>query len=146
MIFEVSELFLSPYQVDEAEVNKLSDTVELLNSIADTASHLDYTLTLKKGYAVMLPCNLQPENGRVNGFRYILNLMARKVLFLRIATGIYKGKRLILPRIPCNPGDDDFLIPGFKRTQFFVRGCYAISPNKAQERLFNGAIVLDLKY
>lgn len=121
MIPGVPRTFLSADSVCEAEVDNFYYLVELLNSITGTGPLPDHTLKLKQGYVVMLLRNLQSMYGHVNGSRYIVDSMNKNVLFLRIATRRERGKRLTLPRIPCEPGDDDFSIPGFKRTQFPVQ-------------------------
>ncbi len=46
-----------------------------------------------------------------------------------ILTGISKGKSVLIPRIPLIPNDCPFQ---FKRLQFPVRVCHAITINKAQ--------------
>lgn len=64
MIPGVPVTFLSVDSVDEAEVNKLNYPLDLLNSMTGTASLFYHTLTLKKGYAVILLCILQLKNGQ----------------------------------------------------------------------------------
>lgn len=54
--------------VDEIKLHELKYTVELLNSIAHTASLSDHRPTLKKEYVFRLLCNLRPKNGHVSGF------------------------------------------------------------------------------
>lgn len=72
----------------------------------------------------MLLRNLQPMHGHVNRTPYLVEKITNNVLFLRTATLTNKEKHVILPRIPRNPGKDDFPISGFKRTQFSVRVCF----------------------
>lgn len=82
--------------------------------------------------------------GHCNGTRYIVDGMpvGGTVLNLRVACGRNKGKRLSLPRIPCE-ADDNFAVPGFVRIQFPVRVCFAITTNKAQGQSFGGRIGID---
>lgn len=65
-------------------------------------------------------------------------------MFLLIAGGSNKGKKLLLPRMPCDPGVDDFPVPGFEIIQFLIRFCFTITTTKAQEQFFSNAIVIGL--
>ena len=49
-----------------------------------------------------------------------------------IASGYYSGKRLFLPRIPFIPLENNKYPLPFKRTQFPIRLCFAMTINKAQ--------------
>ena len=102
-------------------------------------------MVLKKGYIVMLLRNIRPLDGHCNGTRYIVDKMTNSLLFLRVAVGAHKGAKLLLPRMPCGPGDNDFPVPGFQRLQFPVRPCFAITTNKAQGQSFSGHVGLDLR-
>jgi len=84
----------------------------------------------------MLLRNLDRANGHINGARYVIESMTNNILFLKLAVGPHKGKLLALPRMPCGPGSEDFPIPGFTRTQFPVRVCFAMTTNKAQGQSF----------
>lgn len=64
---------------------------------------------------------------------------------MKIAAERDKGKRRVLPRIPRQPGDDDFPIPWFKLNQFSVRVCFVPSISKKLGQSFSGAIGLDLR-
>lgn len=59
---------------------------------------------------------------------------------------MYKNRRFLLPRIPFDPGDDDFPIKGFKRIQTPVCICFTITANKAQDQSFSGALGIDLRH
>lgn len=43
----------------------------------------------------------------------------------------------MLPRVPCDPGDDDFHVPGFQAIQFLVCVCFAMTSNKTQDQFFS---------
>lgn len=94
----------------------------------------------------MLLQYLQPKNGHVNGTRSLLESMTDNVLIFCIAIESHKEKRLILPRIFCDPGNDDFPIPGHIRTQFRIRIFLAITTNKAIGHSFSGALGIDLHH
>ncbi len=111
---------------------------ELLNQIDAGSSMLDHNLTLKKGSIVILLRNLRPNKGHVNGARYVIENMTDNVLYLKSVTGAFKGERLALPRVKCRPGDDNFPIPDFTRSQFPVRTCFAMTTDKSQGQSIRG--------
>lgn len=117
----------------------------MLNSLNGTSSLPDHKLTLKKGYIVMLLRNLEPAKGHVNGSRYIVEKMSNSLLHLKSACGEFKGERLLLPRVPFSPGDNQFPVPGFLRLKFPVQICFAITTNKAEGQSFNSSLGLDLR-
>lgn len=108
--------------------------------------HIPITTSLKKGYVIILLWNLQPWNGYVNGSCYTVDFKTNNFLLLRVASESNNGKRLILLRMLCKLGNDNFPIPGFKRTQFTVRNCFSIMNNNAQGQSFDGAIGNDLNH
>lgn len=118
---------------------------ELLNTLTVGSALPDHKRKLKKGFIVMRLRNLDPQNGHVNGARYVIENMTGSLLYLRVAVGSHEGTRLCLPRMPCGPGDDNFPVPGFTRTQFPIRTCFALTANKSQGQSFGGRIGLDLR-
>ncbi len=70
--------------------------------------------------------------------------MTNNVLHLRVAVRSHARNRLSLPRVPCGSGDENFPVPGFKRTQFPVRVCFGVTISKAQGQPFGGKLGLDL--
>lgn len=83
-------------------------------------------------------------NGFVNGCRYIIESVTNSDFFLQIAFETSNEKRLMLPLVPCKPGEDDSPILGFRRTQFLVRLFFAHTTNKAHGQSFSDAFELDL--
>lgn len=73
-------------------------------------------------------------------------LRQKNDLILRFATVNNKSKQLILSHVPCDPDDNDFPIPGFKRTRFPGRICFAVTIKKAQGQSFSGALEIDLEH
>ena len=53
------------------------------------------------------------------------------MLELEIASGVNKGKHVLIPRITITPSDTELPFT-LKRHQFPVRPCFAMSTNKAQ--------------
>ncbi|CDF77379.1 unnamed protein product [Chondrus crispus] len=137
--------YLSADEVENEDTNALIYPTEMLNTLTAGSALPDHKLKLKKGFIVMLLRNLDPATGHVNGARYVIENMTNNLLFLRVTTGSHQGNRLCLPRMPCGPGDDNFPIPGFTRTQFPIRTCFALTTNKVQGQSFGGRIGLDLR-
>ncbi|CDF40970.1 ATP dependant DNA helicase PIF1 [Chondrus crispus] len=123
MILGSYRTYLSADKVDNEDTNALIYPTEMLNTLTAGSALPDHKLKLKKCF--------------IN--------MANNLLFLRVTTGSHQGNRLCLPRMPCGPGDDNFPIPGFTRTQFPIRTCFALTTNKAQGQSFGGRIGLDLR-
>ena len=119
---------------------------ELLNSLDTGSSMPDHEIRIKKGFVVMLLRNIRPKKGHVNGARYIVSNFTDSLLFLKSISGSHQGEYFILPRMNCLPGMEDFPIPGFKRCQFPVRVCFAMTINKAQGQSISGKLGLDLSY
>ncbi|CDF38639.1 unnamed protein product [Chondrus crispus] len=137
--------YLSADKVENEDTNAPIYPTEMLNTLTAGSALPDHKLKLKKGFIVMLLRNLDPATGHVNGARYVIENMTNNLLFLHVTTGSHQGNRLCLPRMPCGPGDDNFPIPGFTRTQFPIRTCFALTTNKAQGQSFGGRIGLDLR-
>lgn len=93
--------------MEEAELSRLNYSEELFKAIPGTAFFPDCKLALEEGYMVVFLRNLQPKNGHANGICCTFEKMKRNTLFTQASTGSRDGTRLILPRNPCSPGDDD---------------------------------------
>lgn len=64
----------------------------------------------------------------------------------RTTTGLYAGKRVDLPRMPCGPESDHVLIPDFRRTPFPVLICFDITLSTAQGQWFSGTLGADFRH
>ena len=93
----------------------------------------------------MLPRNIKPSCGHVNGTRYVVDNMPPHLLFLKSVSGSKNGVRLILPRMNCTVGKDDLPIPGFRKCQFPIGICFAMTINKAQGQSISGTLPIDLQ-
>ena len=80
----------------------------------------------------------------MNGTRYVVAYMTKNLLFRRSVSGTAKGNSLVLPRMTCIAGVDDFPVPGFRRFQFPGRVCFAMTINKAQCQSVPGYLTIDL--
>ena len=127
----------------DADENALRYPTEFLNSLS-AGSLPDHKITLKKGFIVMLLRNINTPQGHCNGTRYIVEDITPRLLSLSVASGKEKGKKFLLPRIPCGPGTDHFPVQDFSRLQFPIRVCFGVTTNKGQGQSFGGKIGLDL--
>ena len=125
------KIVLSADTVAEEELQNTYPT-DFLNSITlpGMPPHL---MTLKVGAPVILLRNLRagPGNGLRNGTRLIILKLGEKVLEVDIASGVSKGKCVLIPGITIAPSDTELPFT-LKRHQFPIRPCFAMSANKAQ--------------
>lgn len=92
-----------------------------------------HSMALKVGAPVILLRNLQagPGNGLRNGTWLIISKLGDKVLEVEIASGVNKGKSVLIPCITIAPSDTELPFT-LKRQQFPIRPCFAMTTNKAQ--------------
>ncbi|XP_057778295.1 uncharacterized protein LOC130998777 [Salvia miltiorrhiza] len=91
-----------------------------------------HVLKLKVNCPVMLLRNLNPLEGLCNGTRLIVRDLGRHVIGAVIAVGTHSGEYVLIPRIPLELDDTHICPITFKRLQFPLRLCFAISINKSQ--------------
>ena len=80
----------------------------------------------------MLLRNLNPCEGLCNGTRLICNDFRSHVISATISNGDFKNTHVFIPRIPLLTSEDEKLPLPFKRIQFRLRLCFAMTINKAQ--------------
>ncbi|GJV52664.1 DNA helicase [Tanacetum coccineum] len=103
---------------------------EYLNSLT-FAGFPPHRLELKVGAPIILLRNLNISGGLCNGTRLIVTQLLSKVIEARIITGTRIGEKVFLPRIPLI--NQDLQLPFiFKRKQFPIKLCYAMTINKSQ--------------
>ena len=104
---------------------------EFLNSLTPNGLP-PHKLLLKNNCPIILLRNLDPSDGMCNGTRLVCKKLKRKVIHAEIAVGQHAGKQVLIPRIPLSPADNEGYPFHFKRKQFPVRLCFAMTINKAQ--------------
>ena len=91
-----------------------------------------HNLELKVNCPIMLLRNLDPANGLCNGTRMVCRSFCENVIHAEITMGQHAGKQVFLPRIPLSPAENEGYPFQFKRKQFPVRLCFAMTINKAE--------------
>ncbi|GJR16421.1 DNA helicase, partial [Tanacetum coccineum] len=118
-----------PHRNDGGETELLYPP-EYLNSL-NFAGFPPHRLELKVGAPIILLRNLNISGGLCNGTRLIVTQLLNKVIEARIITGTRISEKVFLPRIPLI--NRDLQLPFiFKRKQFPIKLCYAMTINKSQ--------------
>ena len=104
--------------------------VEYLNSI-NISGFPPHELELKIGTPIMLLRNLNVQGGLCNGTRLIVTQLLTRVIEAKIITGTRVGQKVFIPRILLIMKDDKMPFI-FRRKQFPVKVCYAMTINKSQ--------------
>ncbi|KAK1435160.1 hypothetical protein QVD17_00920 [Tagetes erecta] len=120
---------------DNSENIDLLYPTEYLNML-DFSGLPPHKLVLKLNTPIMLLRNINQTAGLCNGTRLIVTQLLPRVIEAQIITGIAVGKKVYIPRI-CLTHSDKELPFTFKRKQFPVRVCYAMTINKSQGQSLN---------
>ncbi|GKA89593.1 DNA helicase [Tanacetum coccineum] len=88
-------------------------------------------LELKVGTPVMLLRNVNLAGGLCNGTRMIVRQLMTKLIEVQIITGTRVGEKVFIHRIPLTHKDPNLPFI-FKRRQFPIKLCYAMTINKSQ--------------
>ena len=93
-------------------------------------------LQLKVGVPIMLLRNVNLGGGLCNGTRMIVTNLMSKLIEAEVITGTRIGEKVYIPRIPLTHRDPNYPFI-FKRKQFPVKVCYAMTINKSQGQSLN---------
>ncbi|XP_076882479.1 uncharacterized protein LOC143530956 [Bidens hawaiensis] len=104
--------------------------VEYLN-LLNINSLPPHVLELKVNAPIILLRNLNPNDGLCNGTRLIITQLLPTTIEARIMTGKFIGRRLYIPKISLSYKDKELPFE-FKRKQFPIKLCYAMTINKSQ--------------
>ncbi|XP_076044787.1 uncharacterized protein LOC143027390 [Oratosquilla oratoria] len=104
----------------------------------DSPSIPPHKLRLKEGAIVMVMRNICPPK-ICNGTRVMVTNLRRNVIVGKILTGVYRNTQILLPRVTLEATDTP---AAFKRYQFPVKLCYAMTINKSQGQTFEKCGVL----
>lgn len=112
------------------EDHELMYPVEFLNSLKFNGIP-NHELELKIGVPIMLLRNINPSQGLCNGTRLIITQLSKWIIEGRVISGKKAGQKAFIPRIVMTPTDSTLPFV-FKRRQFPVVVCYAMTINKSQ--------------
>ena len=93
-------------------------------------------LELKIGSPIMMLQNLNLGGGLCNGTRMIVTQLLSNLIQAEIITGNRIGDRVFIPRISLKVTNEGMPFI-FKRKQFPVKLCYAVTINKSQGQSLN---------
>ena len=113
---------------------------EFLNSL-EVSGLPQHLLLLKVGAPIIILRSLDPPRV-TNGTRCVVTKLSANTVEAKISHGRYAGHDIIIPRIPLIPSNS--VLPfEFRRLQFSIALCFAMTINKSQDQTFK-AVGLDL--
>ena len=114
--------------------------IEFLNSLEVSGFPL-HSLSLKLAAPIIILRSLDPPRV-TNGTRCVITKLSANSIEARISHGRYAGHDIIIPRIPLIPSNSTLPFE-FRRLQFPVALCFAMTINKSQGQTFK-AVGVDL--
>jgi len=133
----INETLLNSFEGAEMEYRSVDSVVQTHDAVHYPVEFLNtlnppgfpaHKLLLKVGAPVMLLRNLNPPK-LCNGTRLRVKALHRNVIEATVFTGCARGESVFIPRIPLIPSEYPF---EFKRLQFPLKVCFAMTINKSQ--------------
>ncbi|KAL4143309.1 hypothetical protein QTP88_005655 [Uroleucon formosanum] len=134
---EINKILLGSFQAKKMEYRSVNSVLEIDDAVNYPVEFLNslnppgfppHLLTLKIGSPIMLLRNLSLPK-LYNGTRLRITDIQKNLIEAQIMTGSAKGESVFILRIPMIPLDYSFQ---FKRMQFPVKVCFAMTINKSQ--------------
>ena len=91
-----------------------------------------HSITIKIGCPIILLRNLDRTAGLCNGTRLIVTAFGKRVIEVKIVSGIHRGKSAFIPRISICTASSSGLPFTLRRHQFPIRVAFSMSINKSQ--------------
>lgn len=119
------------YNTTVDKMKSVNYPLEFLNSI-EMSGLPSHRLVLKIGSPIMLLRNINAPK-MCNGTRLIVTRLMMHIIEAKIITGCGKGEIVYISKIPIVPSDSPI---HFRRLQFPIKLCFAMSINKSQGQTF----------
>ncbi|XP_076044688.1 uncharacterized protein LOC143027303 [Oratosquilla oratoria] len=133
MVYDKSDKPEKVYRSEDTSVdNDMDVQTSVYNSMTSPSLPL-HQLRLKIGSIIMVIRNICPPK-LCNGTRVMVTNLQKNIIVGKILGGTYRGEQVLLPRVTLESTDTAVL---FKRKQFPVKLCYAMTINKSQGQTFN---------
>lgn len=120
---------ITPLTGDNSDTDALYPA-EYLNTLAFPGLP-PHRLHLKVNTPIIFLRNINQTSGLCNGTRLLVSRLMKKVIEARVITGTAIGHRVYIPRITLTETDKELPFT-FRRKQFPIKVCYAMTINKSQ--------------
>ncbi|KAJ9561928.1 hypothetical protein OSB04_007088 [Centaurea solstitialis] len=120
---------------DNLEEMQIMYSCEFLNTLRFSGIP-NHKLELKVGAPIILLRNINLQKGLCNGTRLVVTQISRRVIEAVIITSTHVAEKSFIERIDMTPTDTSWPFT-FKRRQFPIKVCFAMTINKSQGQTFN---------